>query len=57
MAIQVEKTPTIKGEDAKKFRSTLRETLSKGNNMYSAEEKKRMSRNYNLMKSISGETF
>lgn len=57
MAIQVEKTPTIKGEDAKKFRSTMRKTLSKGNNMYSAEEKKRMSHNYNLMKSISGETF
>lgn len=57
MTIQVEKTPVLKGEDAKRFRNTLRKNLSKGNVMYSAEEKKRMSQNYDLMKSISGGTF
>lgn len=57
MAIQVEKTPVLKGEDAKVFRNALRKNFSKENVMYSAEEKKRMSRNYDLMKSISGGTF
>ena len=57
MAIPVEKTPVIKGEDAKRFRETLRKNLSKGSSMYNEEEKKRMAKNYELMKSISGGTF
>ncbi len=57
MAIPVEKTPIIKGEDAKRFRETLREKLSQKNAMYNAEERKRMTKNFELMKSISGGTF
>jgi hypothetical protein len=57
MAIPVEKTPILKGEDAKRFRETLRKNLSKGSSMYNEEEKKRMTKNYELMKSISGGAF
>lgn len=57
MANQIEKTPILRGEDAKRFRETLRKKISKGSSMYSEEEKKRMAKNYELMKSISGGTF
>lgn len=57
MAIPIEKTPILRGEDAKRFRETLRKNFSKQSSMYNEDEKKRMTKNYELMKSISGGTF
>lgn len=61
MARPIENTPIITGEDAKRFRKDLLDTVSK--KMSSKDEKKRiqdrreMEENYKLMVSISNGSF
>jgi hypothetical protein len=63
MANPIKDTPVVFGEDAKKFRQTLRNTV-KPWELYTdseksaiREEKERVKNNYNLMVDISGGTF
>ncbi|MEL5895300.1 hypothetical protein AAE250_17610 [Bacteroides sp. GD17] len=61
MARPIQNTPTLKGEDAKRFRKNLVESLTKKLTPEEEEDKKReikeMEESYNLLASISGGTF
>lgn len=60
MARLIQDTPTIKGEDAKKFRKELLESFTKQLTSEEKEAKKKekeeMERSYNLLVSISGDS-
>ena len=61
MARPIQNTPTIKGEDAKRFRKELLESLTKKLTPEEKASKKKeireMEESYNLLVSISGGTF
>lgn len=61
MAQPIQNTPPIKGEDAKRFRKNLLESLTKKLTPKEQEAKKKdikdMEDSYNLLVSISGGTF
>ena len=61
MARPIQNTPTIKGEDAKRFRKSLLESLTKKITPEEKDAKKKeikeMKENYNLLVSISGGIF
>lgn len=61
MARPIQNTPTIKGEDAKRFRKSLLESLTKKLTPEEKDAKKKeikeMKENYNLLVSISGGIF
>lgn len=61
MAHPIQNTPTIKGEDAKRFRKSLLESLTKKLTPEEKDAKKKeikeMEENYNLLASISGGIF
>ena len=61
MARPIQNTPTIKGEDAKRFRKDLLESLTRKLTPEEKDAKKKeikeMEENYNLLVSISGGIF
>ena len=61
MARSIQNTPVIKGEDAKRFRKGLLESLTKTLTPEEKDAKKKevkeMEENYNLLVSISGGVF
>jgi hypothetical protein len=63
MATPIKDTPVIFGEDAIKFRNTLRHTVKPWKSYTDSEknvineENERIKRNYDLMVRISGGTF
>jgi len=61
MARPIQNTPTIKGEDAKRFRKNLLESFTKKLTTEEKAAKKKeireMEESYNLLVSISGGTF
>ena len=61
MARPIQNTPTLKGEDAKRFRKNLLESLVKKLTPEEKDAKKKemeeMEQNYNLLASISGGAF
>lgn len=61
MARPIQDTPEIKGEDSKRFRKSLLESLTKKLTPEEKDAKKKeikeMEENYNLLVSISGGTF
>lgn len=61
MARPIQNTPTLKGEDAKRFRENLLESLVKKLTPEEKDAKKKemeeMEKSYNLLASISGGAF
>lgn len=61
MARPIQNTPTLEGEDAKRFRTNLLESLAKKLTPEEKDAKKKemeeMEKNYNLLASISDGAF
>lgn len=61
MARPIQNTPTLKGEDAKRFRKKLLESLAKKltpeEKALKKKEMEEMEKNYNLLTSISDGAF
>lgn len=61
MARPIQNTPTLKGEDAKRFRKNLLESLAKKltpeEKALKKKEMEEMEKNYNLLTSISDGAF